>query len=66
MSVITIQTSQGLKQVRIAGEEPTPEELERAREIFEYPQGEQGAQGAQGGGGSQLNKMAAPSRGSDR
>ena len=31
MSVITIQTSQGLKQVRIAGEEPTPEELERVR-----------------------------------
>tara|TARA_Y100001972_G_scaffold129078_1_gene194003 strand:+ start:1238 stop:4657 length:3420 start_codon:yes stop_codon:yes gene_type:complete len=42
MSVITIQTSQGLKQVRIEGEEPTPEEIERAREIFEYPQGAQG------------------------
>ena len=51
MSVITIQTSQGLKQVRIEGEEPTPEEIERAREIFEYPQGEQGAQGAQGASG---------------
>ena len=48
MSVITIQTSQGLKRVRIEGEEPTSEELERAREIFEYPQGEQGASGISG------------------
>ena len=53
MSVITIQTSQGLKRVRIAGEEPTSEELERAREIFEYPQGAQGAQGEQGKQGVQ-------------
>lgn len=52
MSVITVKTSQGIKRVKIAGDEPTPEEIARMRELFEEvpqaPQGPQGPQGAQG------------------
>ena len=55
MSVITVRTSQGLRKVRIAGDEPTPEEIARMRELFEEgAQGDdvipggQGVQGVQG------------------
>lgn len=47
MSVVTVRTSQGLRKVRIAGDEPTPEEIAHMRELFEeVPQGAQGPQGS--------------------
>lgn len=40
MSVITVRTSQGLRKVQIAGDEPTLEEIAHMRELFEeVPQG---------------------------
>ena len=53
MSLIRVLTDDGVKNVLIDGDEPTPEELARMRELFEYvPQPSQGPQGPQGPQGS--------------